>query len=169
MRSLYYETMPSPIGEILIAATRKGLFAIEYPLRTEPNKALAPYTRPPFSFQLARSEAKTARARKQLRLYFAGRLRQFDLPLDLRGTPFQLSAWRELVKVPFGQTATYGELARRTGRPKSARAIGMALNRNKIGIIVPCHRIVGAGGRLTGYASGLGIKRRLLEHERLWN
>src|SRR5262249_54497647 len=97
--------------------------------------------------------------------YFAGKRRAFDLPLDLRVAPFPAEVLRELARVPYGRTDTYGALAARVGRPKAARAVGTVMNRNPIPIVLPCHRIVGANGALTGYAGGLEIKQTLLELE----
>ncbi len=102
----------------------------------------------------------------QLEEYFAGERRAFDLEFDLEGTPFQQIVWRTLATIPFGESISYGELARRVGRPSAVRAVGGANARNPISIVVPCHRVVGADGRLTGYAGGLPIKRFLLDHER---
>jgi len=109
--------------------------------------------------------APLPRVAEQLAEYFAGRLRSFRLPLAPHGTPFQQAAWRELEAVPWGETRTYGELARAVGRPGGARAIGMAMNRNPIAIVIPCHRILGADRSLTGYGAGLERKRFLLELE----
>ncbi|MDI3298001.1 MAG: methylated-DNA--[protein]-cysteine S-methyltransferase [Bacillota bacterium] len=105
------------------------------------------------------------RAADQLQAYLAGRLRRFDLPLDLRGTPFQLAVWRELLRLPYGRTVAYGELASRLGRPRAARAVGGAMAANPVPLIVPCHRVV-AGKGLGGYGGGLEMKRRLLRLER---
>lgn len=105
-------------------------------------------------------------ARRELDEYFSGTRREFDLPLSLHGTPFQKSVWRELLRIPYGRTVTYGELAERIGNPKACRAVGMANNRNPVVIIVPCHRVIGADGNLTGYAGGLDVKQKLLELER---
>jgi methylated-DNA-[protein]-cysteine S-methyltransferase len=101
----------------------------------------------------------------QLSEYFAGRRRVFDLPLALRGTPFQLQVWEELQRIPFGATCTYTELARRVGRPAAVRAVGRANATNPVSLVVPCHRVVGADGTLTGYGGGLGVKRALLDLE----
>ncbi|GEB47774.1 MULTISPECIES: methylated-DNA--[protein]-cysteine S-methyltransferase [Streptomyces] len=101
-------------------------------------------------------------AAEQLAAYFAGELREFDLPLALEGTAFQRTVWRELCRVPYGSTVTYGQLAERIRSPGSARAVGLANGRNPVGIVVPCHRVVGASGSLTGYGGGLERKRRLL-------
>ncbi len=103
--------------------------------------------------------------RRELDEYFEGRRRDFDLPLDLRVAPFHEAVLHELARVPYGQVDTYGHLAALVGRPKAARAVGTVMNRNPIPIVLPCHRIVGANGSLTGYAGGLDIKRQLLELE----
>jgi methylated-DNA-[protein]-cysteine S-methyltransferase len=103
--------------------------------------------------------------RAQLGEYLAGRRRAFDLPLALAGTEFQQLCWQELLRIPFGDTRTYGELARRIGRPAAVRAVGQANHDNPIGVIVPCHRVIGADGSLTGYGGGLDMKRALLELE----
>jgi len=105
-------------------------------------------------------------AARQLRLYLAGKLRAFDLPLGPRGTDFQKAAWRALLEIPYGETRSYGEIAGDIGRPKAARAVGLANNRNPISIIVPCHRVIGGSGALVGYAAGLSLKRYLLDLER---
>ena len=105
-------------------------------------------------------------ARDQLRAWFAGRRTTFDLPLRPRGTPFQLSVWRALGEIPYGETSSYRELAVAVGQPSAARAVGAANARNPLSIVVPCHRVIGARGELTGYAGGVERKRWLLEHER---
>lgn len=107
-----------------------------------------------------------AEAEQQLNEYFAGLRTQFDLPLRAKGTAFQKAVWAELLKIPYGETRTYGQLAAALGRPNAGRAVGGACHRNPIGIVVPCHRVVGVSGDLTGYAGGLEVKRYLLELER---
>ncbi|GAA1596634.1 methylated-DNA--[protein]-cysteine S-methyltransferase [Streptomyces globosus] len=102
---------------------------------------------------------------RQLAAYFAGDLTRFDLPLRMEGTPFQRSVWDQLVQIPYGQTWSYGELAARLGKPNASRAVGLANGKNPIGIIVPCHRVIGASGGMTGYGGGLDRKVRLLRHE----
>lgn len=102
---------------------------------------------------------------EQLDAYFAGALREFDLPLHLAGTPFQRSVWAELRRIPYGETRTYGELAQNLGKPGASRAVGLANGKNPVGIIVPCHRVIGASGGLTGYGGGLDRKQRLLAFE----
>ncbi|MGX1974516.1 methylated-DNA--[protein]-cysteine S-methyltransferase [Streptomyces kronopolitis] len=125
--------------------------------------------RPPqetFGAPAGPDEAPFAAAITQLRAYFRGELTAFDLPLALRGTPFQRRVWAALCAIPYGETRSYGQLAEALGIPTAARAVGLANGRNPVGIIVPCHRIVGADGSLTGYGGGLDRKRRLLAFER---
>ncbi|MFY9726054.1 MAG: methylated-DNA--[protein]-cysteine S-methyltransferase [Bryobacteraceae bacterium] len=107
-----------------------------------------------------------AEAVRQLRAYFAGELRRFDLPLDLAGTDFQRRVWLELTRIPYGETRSYQDLARAIGSPKAVRAVGAANGANPVAIVVPCHRVIGAGGKLVGYGGGLPLKRRLLDLER---
>ena len=104
-------------------------------------------------------------ASAQLAAYFAGDRREFDLPLALQGTDFQREVWAELQRIPFGVTISYGTLARRIDRPRAVRAVGLANGRNPLPIVIPCHRVIGADGSLTGFSSGLELKQRLLEHE----
>ncbi|GAA1787975.1 methylated-DNA--[protein]-cysteine S-methyltransferase [Actinomadura chokoriensis] len=107
-----------------------------------------------------------ATAAAQLTAYFAGELTEFDVPLDLHGTPFQQRVWAALQEIPYGETTTYGELAAELGNPSASRAVGLANGRNPVGVIVPCHRVVGSTGSLTGYGGGLDRKRYLLDFER---
>lgn len=106
------------------------------------------------------------KAVSQLEEYFTGKRKVFELPLELNGTEFQKKVWKELLKIPFGETRSYGEIARSIGQPKAARAVGMANNRNLIPIFIPCHRVIGANGKLVGYAGGLKIKEYLLTIEK---
>lgn len=105
-------------------------------------------------------------AANELRSYFAGVLRVFSVPLDMQGTDFQLSVWRQLVKIPYGETRSYAQVAEAIGRPKAVRAVGAANGSNPVAIVVPCHRVIGSSGKLTGYGGGLPLKQRLLELER---
>ncbi|MFF4690619.1 methylated-DNA--[protein]-cysteine S-methyltransferase [Streptomyces sp. NPDC001307] len=107
-----------------------------------------------------------AAAQEQLSAYFAGELKRFTLQLALRGTPFQRGVWQELTRIPYGETRTYGQLADSLGKPQASRAVGLANGKNPVGIIVPCHRVIGSDGSLTGYGGGLDRKRRLLDFER---
>ena len=142
----------SPIGDLLVAEEGGAITALTMePLGERP--------------RATNRNAVLSTARKQLDRYFAGRLTQFDLPLSPGGSPFFQQVWDELRRVPFGQTITYAELARRIGRPGHFRAVVAANGRNPISIIVPCHRVVGSNGNLTGYAGGIERKRWLLDHE----
>lgn len=115
-----------------------------------------------------RNGAVLDEAERQLNEYFSGERREFDLPLRPQGTEFQLADWAALCEVPYGETASYGDIARRIGRPKAFRAVGMANHNNPISIIIPCHRVIGSNGKLTGYGGGLEIKQKLLELEQKW-
>ncbi|MDN0200821.1 methylated-DNA--[protein]-cysteine S-methyltransferase [Streptomyces sp. S.PNR 29] len=121
--------------------------------------------RPPEETFGARDDTLFGEAEEQLEAYFAGELKEFTLPLRLSGTPFQRSVWDQLCRIPYGETRTYGDLAAALGNPTASRAVGLANGRNPIGIIVPCHRVIGAGGSLTGYGGGLDRKKRLLDFE----
>ena len=162
---LYKLAMPSPVGQLTLVGSRRGLRAVlwetERPGRVALPAALADHS--------AGSSAPPVLADTvaQLSEYFAGERRQFELPLDLVGTPFQQQAWRALAAIPYGSTVSYGQQAERLGRPRSARAIGAANGRNPLSIVLPCHRVLGANGSLTGFAGGLAAKRFLLNLEGL--
>jgi methylated-DNA-[protein]-cysteine S-methyltransferase len=160
---LGFDVVETPIGELLVAVSGRGLAAISYDTRTEDQlDRLARVAGP----RVLRSPRVIDAARRELDEYFAGKRRVFDLSLDLRALqPFTVSVLRELARVPYGETATYGELASRVGRPRAARAVGTVMNRNRIPIVLPCHRVVGATGDLVGYAGGLERKIALLELE----
>jgi methylated-DNA-[protein]-cysteine S-methyltransferase len=144
----------TPLGELTLVASLRGLRGILWEGQSSPG------TEPAHG----REDVLDAAAR-QLEAYFAGELRRFDLPLDLAGTEFQLAAWRALADIPYGTTISYGEQARRLGRPRAVRAVGAANGRNPLPIVLPCHRLVGADGSLVGFGGGLARKRLLLEHE----
>ncbi|MFI2410957.1 methylated-DNA--[protein]-cysteine S-methyltransferase [Streptomyces sp. NPDC018947] len=122
--------------------------------------------RPPEETFGVRDARPFTEAEEQLEAYFAGDLKDFTLALRLAGTPFQRAVWGRLREIPYGETRTYGELAEALGNPTASRAVGLANGRNPIGIVVPCHRVIGASGSLTGYGGGLERKKRLLDHER---
>jgi methylated-DNA-[protein]-cysteine S-methyltransferase len=153
-----YDLVDTPVGTLLVAATPRGICRIDF---TPDLDALAASV----GRRVLRSPSPLARAKQQLDEYFAGARRAFELDVDLRAAPFQEEVLRELARVPYGEVATYGDLARRIGRPRAARAVGGALNRNPVPIVLPCHRVVGAGGSLVGYAGGLDRKRALLALE----
>ncbi|PDP87483.1 cysteine methyltransferase [Glycomyces fuscus] len=153
-----YTTMESPLGELTLFGDGEALSGVLTPAkdgrtRTVPQGWVA--DRKPFT-----------EAERQLEAYFAGELREFALPLAPAGTEWQLRVWAALTTIPFGETASYGQLAEEVGRPTASRAVGMANGRNPISIIVPCHRVIGANGSLTGYAGGLERKEFLLGLER---
>lgn len=152
-------TAPSPLGDLLLVSDGESLTHIRY-------LAVAPADRPLHPRSPAEAGGVLAVAADQLSEYFAGRRRSFDLPLRPAGTAFQREVWSAMTAIPFGATAGYGELAGRVGRPAASRAVGAACGRNPLPIVVPCHRVVGSDGSLTGYAGGLGIKRALLDLER---
>ncbi len=153
---LFYDTIDSPFGPIRVAADVNGLRRVIF---------LKGKRGVPQQTGWIREPGRLALARDQLEAYFAGRLRVFDLPLAPKGTPFQERVWKALLDVPYGETASYGEIAAAVGNPKACRAVGMANGKNPIAVIIPCHRIIGASGHLTGYGSGLEIKAGLLELE----
>ena len=147
--------MKSPFGNIAATVSSHGLQELKL---CTGNSFLAPaFRRPrtPFGREV----------RDQLKDYFAKKRTKFELKLDLQGTDFQKKVWTELCKIPYGKMASYGQIAQRVGNPKAARAVGSANHRNPLWIIVPCHRVIGAKGKLTGYAGGLEVKAYLLQHE----
>ena len=158
-----YDVVDSPIGPLLVAASARGLASISFD--NDPGDQLERLARIAGPAVL-RSPKSVDAARHELDEYFAGRRRTFDLGLDLRALPpFTVSVLRELARVPYGETTTYGALAAAVGRPRAARAVGTVMNRNRIPIVLPCHRVVGASGSLVGYAGGLDKKVALLELE----
>ncbi|HTH52465.1 MAG TPA: methylated-DNA--[protein]-cysteine S-methyltransferase [Edaphobacter sp.] len=157
--SLFYKIMDSPVGKLKLVASEKGLVAILWE-NEKPNRV-------PLSELGEDDEQKVlVEAERQLLEYFAGKRRNFELPLDMRGTSFQKNVWEALLGIPFGETRSYGELAEQLGNPSASRAVGAANGRNPISIVVPCHRVIGASGKLTGFAGGLETKARLLSLER---
>lgn len=152
-------TVSSPVGALTLVAGERGLVAILWANDTPGRVPLGAVTRDEGSPVLAATE-------RQLAEYFAGRRRAFDLPLDFRGTDFQRDVWNALVEIPFGETRSYGEIARAVGRPEAVRSVGAANGRNPISIVAPCHRVIGASGKLTGFAGGLKAKAFLLDLER---
>jgi len=158
-----YDVIESELGPLLAAVTDRGLARITYDADPELELERLARTSGPRVLQAPRALDET---RRELDDYFAGRRKAFDLALDLRGqAPFAVAVLGELARVPYGRTATYGELAARAGNPRAARAVGMVMNRNPIPIVLPCHRIVGASGGLVGYGGGLERKEQLLRLE----
>lgn len=149
--------MPSPAGPLLVAATESGLRSVQFHRGKLP---AAPADEP-----WVESQERVRPYELQIEAYFRGELRAFDCKLDLVGTGFQKDCWRALVRIPYGETRTYADIAREIGRPRAFRAVGQANHDNPIAIIVPCHRVLGANGTLIGYGGGLGTKELLLKLE----
>jgi methylated-DNA-[protein]-cysteine S-methyltransferase len=154
--TVLHTTIESPVGDLLLIGDGERLLGLHMQEGRRPGHA------PPDAKTASEPFAAT---REQLGEYFAGERTDFDLPLAPVGTPFQEEVWGALREIPYGETASYGELAERIGRPSASRAVGMANGRNPISIVVPCHRVIGASGELTGYAGGVERKRFLLELE----
>ena len=151
--TLSFTHVASPVGRLVLVKSAAGLVRLQFDDGEAPDPA---WRRDPSAF---RDEAD------QLKAYFVGDRASFDLALAPRGTPFQLRVWRALTRIPFGRTATYAEIARAIDSPKASRAVGAANRVNPFAIVVPCHRVIGSSGELTGYAGGLDRKRWLLDHE----
>jgi O-6-methylguanine DNA methyltransferase len=158
LETLYYSRYNSLAGTLLVAVSEKGMVALAF------DRGQFPFPRDK-NLKWELSEKKTKPYTKELAEYFSGKRRDFSFPLDLRGTPFQVSCWRALLKIPYGETRTYADIARAVGEPKGFRAVGLANNRNPIAIVVPCHRVIASDGTLCGYGGGLDLKRKLLELE----
>jgi methylated-DNA-[protein]-cysteine S-methyltransferase len=154
-----YKIIPSPVGKLTLIGSDRGLAAIlwenDNPLRVRVRAAVEDRDHP----VLLETE-------RQLAEYFEGRRTTFSLKLDPVGTRFQNEVWQALLAIPFGETRSYGELARQLGNPRASRAVGAANGKNPISIVVPCHRVIGSSGKLTGFAGGLEVKARLLELEK---
>ncbi|KZS73433.1 cysteine methyltransferase [Mycobacterium kansasii] len=153
---IHYRTIDSPIGPLTLA----GRGAVLTNLR------MVDQTHEPNRFGWSPNQCAFPAAVEQVDAYFAGDLRDFDIDLDLRGTEFQQRVWKALLTIPYGETRSYGEIAEQIGAPGAARAVGLTNGRNPIAIIVPCHRVIGASGKLTGYGGGLDRKQTLLELEK---
>jgi methylated-DNA-[protein]-cysteine S-methyltransferase len=157
METLYYCRYTSPVTNLVLAASQKGLFALEFDR--------GQFSRKKLSAEWEESPAAMERYTRELDEYFAGKRRQFSFHLDLRGTLFQLQCWLSLLEIPYGETRSYADVARAVGKPNAFRAVGLANNRNPIAIVVPCHRVLASDGTLCGYGGGLPLKRKLLQLE----
>jgi O-6-methylguanine DNA methyltransferase len=181
MEILRCTTFNSPIGPLFLAASNKGLMALEFDARLPGQQTIRPNPRDLRSentrdgahsgrrlknaIEFVESDAEMQAYVGELEEYFAGGRKQFTLSLDLRGTDFQIACWQALLEIPYGETRTYADIARAVSKPQGFRAVGMANNRNPIAIVVPCHRVIASDGTLCGYGGGLEIKRKLLEVE----
>lgn len=154
---LYCDQIDTPIGPLLLVGDGTGLVEIGLPHRG---------AAPPAPADAKASKSRLHAAARELDEYFAGTRQRFDVPLHPAGTPFQLEVWGALLSIPYGETVSYAEIARRIRRPRAVRAVGAANGANPLSIIVPCHRVIGSNGDLVGYGGGLPIKRWLLAHER---
>lgn len=155
--SLAYGYLDSPVGRLLVAGDERHLHMVGFPSGNRAKQPAAAWRR---------DDGLFSETFAQLRAYFAGELTRFELPLCFAGTAFQNAVWTALRDIPFGETVSYGELAGRIGRPGASRAVGAANGANPLPIVVPCHRVVGADGSLTGFGGGVETKRYLLHHER---
>ena len=156
--SLSYKFVDSPVGQLKLVASARGLVAILWENDDPRRVRLEELVEDPSHPVLVQTET-------ELKEYFAGTRNAFSVPLDMRGTPFQKHVWEALLGIPFGNTRTYGDIARQLGNPTATRAVGAANGRNPISIVVPCHRVIGASGKLTGFAGGLDAKAHLLDLE----
>lgn len=158
MKDYVTKTVDSPVGALKLVASDRGLAAILWPDDDPQRVRLGEPAE-------AREHPVLLETERQLGEYFAGARKAFSLPLDFAGTEFQRSVWAALLTIPYGETRSYGQIARQIGRPKAVRAVGAANGRNPLSIVAPCHRVIGASGELTGFAGGLATKRFLLELE----
>jgi len=152
VNAVHYAIMDSPLGSLTIASSDRGLVSVQFGLNMPADGVI--------------DDAVNHEAVEQLQEYFEGKRTHFELPLDVQGTPFQVSVWNELLKIPYGSTCSYIDIARSLGKPGAARAVGMANHENPIAVVIPCHRVVGSDGSLTGYAGGLHLKKQLLGIEK---
>jgi len=158
MEILSFYRTASPAGPLFLAASTKGLVRLEFETRVQKINRDA--------IELRESKTALAPYLRELDEYFAGERREFSMPLDLRGTAFQLACWRALVDIPYGETRSYRDIAQAIGHAHAYRAVGMSNNRNPVAIVVPCHRVIASSGSLCGYGGGLDLKRKLLDLER---
>jgi methylated-DNA-[protein]-cysteine S-methyltransferase len=194
MATLHSTLFTSPVGPLFLAASERGLVALEFDARLPGQQTIRPNPRDLRSENSSENSSENKRSSenrrgsenqraetkgvrfeesaaamqtyvRELEEYFASQRRQFSFALDLRGTDFQLACWRALLAIPYGETRSYGDIARAVGRPQGFRAVGMANNRNPVAIVVPCHRVIASDGALCGYGGGLDVKRKLLELE----
>ena len=162
---IHYLKLSTPLGDMVAASYYDRLCLLEFADRKRPETILKPLAGK-LKAQIKEGTSNTLKlTRKQLGLYFQGKLSRFELPLKTAGTDFQNDVWKQLTKIPHGKTVNYGKIAERVGRPNGARAAGMAIGSNPISIVIPCHRVIGKSGDLTGFAGGLWRKKWLLEHE----
>jgi methylated-DNA-[protein]-cysteine S-methyltransferase len=149
---MVYSVMETPVGPLTLASNEDSLTSLKFGTEIPPDGLV--------------DNSANQRFIDQLSEYFDGNRTAFDFPLEVDGTPFQMAVWRALLRIPYGQTRSYGDIAKEIGKPGAARAVGMANHENPIAVVIPCHRVVGQNGSLTGYAGGLDLKKKLLSIER---
>ncbi len=159
-KTLFWNQIKSPVGDVFFVWKEEGVLIVSF-IEGDYSEKLNDFIKS--DFRIMRSDSTLER---QLKEYFNGVRREFGLKLIMNGTPYQKRVWKELLSVSYGETVSYGELARRIGNPNGARSVGMAVHLNPIGIIIPCHRVIRSSGEIGGYASGVFRKKWLLEHER---
>ena len=169
MEIIHSTVFMSPVGPLFLAASSRGLVALEFDRRLPRQQTIRPNPRDlkaeSRDVRFEESASELSPYVRELEEYFAATRREFTFALDVRGTGFQVACWRALVAIPYGETRSYGDIARAVGSPHGFRAVGMANNRNPIAIVVPCHRVIASDGTLCGYGGGLDVKRKLLELE----
>ncbi len=164
---IFVQEMESPLGPLTVASLRDGLCHIEFGDLSVTSSGLQAWAKKHMLHkELKENHEYTADAVQQLKEYFAGKRADFDLPVSLKGTPFQVKVWQSLRKIPYGETRSYKEIAQMIGNPKAVRAVGSANNQNPVPIIIPCHRVIGSSGSLVGYGGGLDKKEILLSLEK---
>jgi O-6-methylguanine DNA methyltransferase len=161
---LYYRALDTPIGKLLVAASSRGICRICFPSESASDRA-AWFDRHVSQAPQEGADGFLVEVKEQLIRYFEDRGETFDVPLDLRGTPFQVQVWRQLLEIPYGGTVSYGDIARAIGNPRASQAVGAAVGKNPVPIVVPCHRVIGHDGSLVGFGGGLPTKEKLLELE----
>lgn len=166
MSKLILHNYPTPVGEMIAAFSPRGLRLLEFVGQPRVDREMAQVVAAAGESGQAGSNDQTDLLARELAEYFAGQRRVFNVPLDLLGTPFQLRVWQALLEIPFGETWSYGQQASHIGQPTASRAVAAANGQNKVSIIVPCHRVIGSNGQLTGYGGGLPRKQYLLDLER---
>ncbi len=161
----YFDVLDTPVGPLFIGGSEEGVHVIKFVDQRESEAVLVSEVEAAAGEPAQRGGPGSDEAVRQLEEYFAGSRTEFDLPLAPRGTPFQLKVWMALRSIPPGETTSYGAIAEEIGKPSASRAVGAANGKNPISIVVPCHRVIGANGTLTGYGGGLERKAWLLDHE----
>jgi O-6-methylguanine DNA methyltransferase len=163
--TVWWSEVESRFGTFGVASTSRGLLTMLLPRENLNHQAIIRKLSP--EVVIVQDDGHNAEAVQQLREYLAGERQEWDLTLDMRGTPFQVAVWKAVYDVPYGQTVSYGEIARKIGNPAAVRAVGAANGANPLPPVVPCHRIIGSNGKLTGYGGGLPLKQKLLDLERV--